>query len=197
MLCCMLRKGHCGMALSCLLDDCVLRHFLLPQDGECMEFSETVLKEYMGLWCKQEPSAQELSRNTIGGLDEQLDSLQKKAVQRLLDQVCHTLELHSTAKLADDSAFTTSVRVRTFQAFTVASSNTGLCCAGIQGGPDSSGAIPEFAIRRHRCGRHDHMLARQHLHRGLRKRLQARVWVYSGGARHQGETSRFPQAHMR
>lgn len=36
----------------------------------------------------QEPSAQELNSTTLRELDEQLDALQKKAVQRLLDQVC-------------------------------------------------------------------------------------------------------------
>ncbi len=36
----------------------------------------------------QEPSAEELSSSTIRELDKQLDALQKKAVQRLIDQVC-------------------------------------------------------------------------------------------------------------
>lgn len=36
----------------------------------------------------QEPCAQALSSETIYGLDAQLDSLQQKAEQRLLDQAC-------------------------------------------------------------------------------------------------------------
>ena len=40
----------------------------------------------------QEPSAEELSSSTIRELDKQLDALQKKAVQRLIDQVCMNMK---------------------------------------------------------------------------------------------------------
>jgi len=42
----------------------------------------------------QEPSAQELSSDGIDALDRQLDALQQKAEQHLLDQV-HTLWVHT------------------------------------------------------------------------------------------------------